>query len=371
MSTLKDLTLDQYNILDRVKKNKKNKPFFVLPADKGGVYWYRLRQPSLVMAQALQTHAIEEIFPLIDPLVEAIQPLGILTSRQTDNLAVILHYKRLDYIRRHRVPFYMDLDDNLWVYNPGSEYKLEHKKQKILNKNILRMDHIITSTDYLAQEVFKRTKHPSIRVLPNLISRQMFNNVQELNQTMGEKPKGLWAGSPTHLSDLLPVVEAIKATSHLIDWTFFGYCPEILQPFVTYHPKQIMPEAYFNWLKDFKPDIAIAPLIDHGFNRAKSHVKLLEMGSVGAAVITSRVEAYKHFKGITISPDDDPETVTRNWVGALSQLAKDKEILLTYRLISQHYASQYILESTEWENKILSVYKELVNQKERQPLKTN
>ena len=52
-------------------------------------------------------------------------------------------------------------------------------------------------------------------------------------------------------------------------------------------------------------DIAVAPLVDHPFNRAKSALKLLEYGALALPVVATDIEPYR---GAPVSlVGDDPD----------------------------------------------------------------
>jgi glycosyltransferase involved in cell wall biosynthesis len=106
----------------------------------------------------------------------------------------------------------------------------------------------------------------------------------------------------------------VQATAREIEWVFFGMCPPEMRPWVAeVHemvPVGLFPEA----LARMRLDAAVAPLIDHPFNRAKSALKLYEYGALGLPVVASDIEPYR----------DSPATRVRNpgeWIDALRELA--------------------------------------------------
>ena len=49
---------------------------------------------------------------------------------------------------------------------------------------------------------------------------------------------------------------------------------------------------YPEFMSHFNPDISLAPVIDHDFNRAKSAIKWMEGTLMGAATIASNLNPY-------------------------------------------------------------------------------
>ena len=77
-------------------------------------------------------------------------------------------------------------------------------------------------------------------------------------------------------------------------------------------------EHYHQKLSSLQLDMAIAPLADHDFNRAKSNLKLLEYGALGLPVICSKIEPYLD------SPARQLDEQIESWVDAIRELAADK-----------------------------------------------
>ncbi len=79
------------------------------------------------------------------------------------------------------------------------------------------------------------------------------------------------------------------------------------------------------YLGETRAHIALAPLMDTPYNRAKSHVKILDIAAIGAAGVYSNRSPYSevitHGKdGLLV--DDDPSS----WAEAISRLAADRAL---------------------------------------------
>jgi len=100
---------------------------------------------------------------------------------------------------------------------------------------------------------------------------------------------------------------------------FFGLCPpEIRACAAEVHP-MVPVGRYPARLARLGFDIAVAPLVDHPFNRAKSALKLLEYGALALPVVASDIEPYRSAPVIRVG--DDPEA----WIEALRSIARSSD----------------------------------------------
>jgi glycosyltransferase involved in cell wall biosynthesis len=210
-----------------------------------------------------------------------------------------------------------DLDDNLFEI---PESNPAYKTFGPVDHNVLKMylswsDYLTCSTNTLAMQLMESyNADPSrISVLPNLIDTNDWP--KKKRKFPSEKIHILWAGSATHQDDLELIVEPIKRIIKERDnvrFTFIGMVPnELLQEdperIAFYYGCEI--KYYSMLMSDFNPDIALAPVVDHRFNRAKSGIKWMENTLAGAATIASDLDPYseciKHNEtGILCSPKD-------------------------------------------------------------------
>ena len=72
-------------------------------------------------------------------------------------------------------------------------------------------------------------------------------------------------------------------------------------------------------LASMELDVAVAPLEDHPFNRAKSNLRLLEFGALGVPVVASDIHPYRNSPAIRVGPG--PE----EWTDAVLALARDRQ----------------------------------------------
>jgi hypothetical protein len=134
-----------------------------------------------------------------------------------------------------------------------------------------------------------------------------------------KRPRVGWAGAAQHLHDLRLIARVVEATSGEFEWVFFGLCPPEMREWVAeVHP--MVPVARFPArLARLGFDVAIAPLVDHPFNRAKSSLKLLEYGALALPVVASDIEPYRNAPVTHVGDDQEA------WIEALRAIARSPD----------------------------------------------
>jgi hypothetical protein len=94
-------------------------------------------------------------------------------------------------------------------------------------------------------------------------------------------------------------------------------CTPELAPYAAEIHDMVPIERYPETLASLALDVAVAPLQDNPFNRAKSNLKLLEYGWLGIPVVASDLEPYR----------DSPAVLARagDWIEAIHALAGDRD----------------------------------------------
>jgi glycosyltransferase involved in cell wall biosynthesis len=127
----------------------------------------------------------------------------------------------------------------------------------------------------------------------------------------------LWAGSDTHKKDLEWIVPALRRLQYKhkglckrLVWVFVGYAPDDVtcSMMTSDGPRRrikseladyvvgIGPCSVFYWpshLASLRCHMAVAPLVDHPFNQAKSELKCLEAWALGIPILASRIAPYE------------------------------------------------------------------------------
>lgn len=263
---------------------------------------------------------------------------AVVVRREVDK-AIILH------LNQRRIKdgcvIAWDVDDDFWSVPDWSPVKYSREQIEEVDLIGVVCDEIWASTEPLAKKCGSKAK-----VLPNLADiDDWFGGTAQKTDDI----RILWAGSSTHRRDIELCSEAIINVAKKkpeVKFHFYGYCPEpilaALWPnHIVYHEWTELRD-YWKTMRDIKPTIALAPLVDCEFNRSKSNIRWLENTLAGAAVVASRCPAYidsdptiwndTEWEDELISMiedksytcevrNDDMNTITKNW----SWSAKDQK----------------------------------------------
>jgi hypothetical protein len=213
------------------------------------------------------------------------------------------------------IPLILSLDDLLTEipnYNPFSKTNLEDVEDNLKGALSL-VDRLIVSTDYLASHF--SSLHNDIRVINNYLPKSLWSNLKS-TPNQSRRVRIGWAGAAQHEKDLAWLEPAIKATHKQLQWVFYGYAPANINPqWIEFHPNTSLAE-YHTKLASLSLDIAIAPLTNNSFNKAKSNLKLLEYGALGLATICSDITPYQNSPAIKLN--NDPEL----WIQTINKLSQ-------------------------------------------------
>jgi hypothetical protein len=157
-----------------------------------------------------------------------------------------------------------------------------------------------------------------VRVIPNAIDDERWKGLANTPRG-GAKPRVGWAGARQHAGDLRIIEPVVQATAAQIDWVFFGMCPPAIRAVVKEVHDMVPVAEYPAKLAGLGLDLAVAPLEDNPFNRAKSNLKLLEYGILGIPCVASAALPYRN------SPATLPGERAQDWVHAILDLARDRD----------------------------------------------
>jgi glycosyltransferase involved in cell wall biosynthesis len=235
-------------------------------------------------------------------------------------------------------PLILDIDDNVHAtrpYNPG--YRSFHPNSPNLVWNIKSLgvfDYITVSTQELYDFYKNYTDKEKIFICPNSLDWEERDKIY--SEFKGEKfPKKEgeirigWTGSGAHWENLKHIEEAIVDILKKYPETTF-YCSnlfgdlfqdkELKDRIVKVGWSDLKDWAKFNREVDF--DIALAPLMDNDFNRAKSNLRILEYSSARYPVICSPVSPYLGFtdKELIYATED------YEWYNGIEKLVKKPDL---------------------------------------------
>lgn len=232
-----------------------------------------------------------------------------------------------DRLRREGVKVIWTLDDLYFDFPQWRKKKPTEEQVAFCRLMPSVADLCIYSTPYLAQV------HPQPEkavVAPNLIEVAAYG-VSEPAPADGPV-RVLWAGASGHQGDLQLVDEALcrlreEFSPDQLEFHFVGALPhrlgrDYLGQGVRLH-RHIELALYPHLLRQLRPHIALAPLAECNFNKAKSAIRVLEGWSLAAAVVASPFGEYAVVEDGT---DGFLCETQADWELVLSQLVRDSEL---------------------------------------------
>ena len=239
----------------------------------------------------------------------------------------------------------METDDNyfhlprnnpvFWSFHPKAHMEKDANGKRIIRvyqekinpaldnmiKAMRTVDMLQVSTPELA-EIYKPL-NDNIVVLENCIDNSLYDAISKV---VNPKPVVMWAGSQTHIDDLIIINGCIPENCKLI----IGGFPEVekVELFEDHKNIEFLPKCK---LKDYpkmvaKGDICAIPLVDNKFNSCKSDIKGLEFGAMGIPSVTSDVPPYRRW----IKHGENGFLVKKNktkfWIRYLQMLVDDVEL---------------------------------------------
>jgi glycosyltransferase involved in cell wall biosynthesis len=245
-------------------------------------------------------------------------------------------------LKRLGIPVIIDTDDHYQLSDSHvlkKEWKLNHRAEALIY-NFSQADAIMVTTPYLKYVVSQFNKN--VEVFPNTIDfeQPQFIPNPEIAAMKSDLVNIGWSGSVTHLEDLQLIEGEILSLnkSPYKDYKF------MLAGFydgdsIWHKYEKIFTSNYilddnnygrinaadvYSYAQAYNlMDIGLIPLRYNEFNRAKSELKMLEMGAFGLGVIVSDVESYqwmsKHGKNCLVAGKKD-------WYKAMRRLIENPEL---------------------------------------------
>lgn len=206
-------------------------------------------------------------------------------------------------VRARGAKLIYDIDDDLLCTHPIPTIDAELEPGRpIIQLLALEADLIICSTDPLAARM---AAWPAPKLVwRNAIDERMFNKPAFAKVRHGRGQTVGYAGTPSHLRDLLSVTEALRGTlterADLVSLDFIGtadvaHLKKLFGPLLTNPPRSAT--DYRSYLQAMQTkvrwDVAIAPLLECKFNTSKSDIKFLEYAAFGMPGVYSASHAYE------------------------------------------------------------------------------
>ena len=192
-----------------------------------------------------------------------------------------------------------DLVDNIPAHNFASRaFNNSTGLIRIANGQYRDADAVTCSTQYLADHTRKITD--AVYYVPNVVDTNLWNGVRTRNKEARHAGdiRIYWGGGGGHYDDLLIVKDALLriVREHAnVKLVFSNFVPDWAAslPWNRVFFLPLVPfELYPRILTHLCIDIGLAPLIDHPFNQAKSHVKWLDYAMAGIPGVYQDIDAY-------------------------------------------------------------------------------
>lgn len=239
-------------------------------------------------------------------------------------------------------PIIIDIDDNVQAtrpYNPGYRSFHPGSPNMVWNIKSLGVFNAVTVSTQNLKEFYSTYTDPSkIFVCPNSLDWTERDDMYNLDYSTSEifkKQDGEirigWTGSAAHWENLrhieAPLIEILRKYPQT---TFYytGLFGDLFQDKELNESGKIKKVSWAglkNWPKfnrEVNFDIALAPLCDNNFNRAKSNLRVLEYASARYPVIASPIEPYNCFTNDEVMFAKEEE----DWYDALEKLISDGEL---------------------------------------------
>jgi glycosyltransferase involved in cell wall biosynthesis len=308
------------------------------PHQPSGCFWYRTEHPMLTLsANGIKTIPIE-----LDKDVEI------------ENIASFHFYgatpfsmdKALTYLKEQHIKIVYDVDDVLdLIDETNPSYYSVKKDTGSFNQMIEYADEITVATPVIKEVLSQRTKTP-ITVLPNcyIPDEWIYKRIPHEEIRIG------FAGSLTHVIDLIEIIPAIKQlqATYNVKFYIFGFGQDTYERWFkdfryssTEKGKEklieldkLLKEIKFEWipfvnyklyprlLTELSLDIGLCPLKSTPFNNCRSASKAMEYTLSGALAIAEDVPPYQEDKTSILVKD--------NWFDKINYYCNNKYIRDTH-----------------------------------------
>ena len=227
--------------------------------------------------------------------------------------SMVRHYDRYRRHSDYGLKVFLDYDDLLWDIDGKQSlpsYNTCPIKSvgagKCIEEILPKIDGVFCSTRWLAG-CFKYRFGIDATVLPNCLPFHLYGFNRRKVDADIMKPRVLYGGSPTHYAEGDPgdfagpwveyMTDAVK--NDRIDLHMFGTCNWLFKDIedkITWHN----PTYAVLWpqtVREIRPDIYLAPLVDNDFNRSKSDLKFQEACAIGGAFLGSWWKDFCPYEG--------------------------------------------------------------------------
>lgn len=211
-------------------------------------------------------------------------------------------FEFLKVLKQLDIRIVYDLDDNMWSipeFNPAYATLSRHRDGFVACMQLV--DVVSVSTRELKRVVEHHMKKAQTgRSVPVVVAENRIN--EKLFAAPKKKDRVIvgWAGSSSHKGDLEIIVPALTAAVPDYPATTFEFrgmaAPESLRGYSNVTFKLWTPVAEFaSRMPMWGWSVALAPLVQHEFNDAKSCIKMIEAAYCSVPCLASWVAPYDRF----------------------------------------------------------------------------
>lgn len=251
-----------------------------------------------------------------------------------DDILAIMEVAKQAYPGKKLVTECDDWLFDLPAYNVASNpYRPNSPTEKVAFAQFEASDAIITSTEFLKENLSPLFPSKPIYVIPNSIDFDLWDNCLS-DEKMEKKPEGvvriIYTGCGNHNGDLeivKPVLLALLDEFPHLEVLIAQEYPcfkEVGHPRLKTVGRWVDIINYPSMLKGWEGDIGIAPLRDNAFNRAKSNLRWLEYSALKLPTVASNVRSFA--ESIHAGEDGFLCTSQRVWYETLKRLIENKEL---------------------------------------------
>lgn len=344
---------------------------FVQPFDHLRPFGYRLQTLGREMAFHPLPGAPGVYGPdpnLLDGISAVIFPQMVTSPTLPSGARVDLVGSLCGQAKRRGIPVVYSVDDRLeLIETQNPAYDQIQGSLPNLTTIVEQADAFIVTTEPLREALCARGK--PVHLVPNAVDPARWRE----RPRRGGVPRIGWAGSSSHLDDLLLLVPAIRRLQARVECRLVllgltdlpfdeqvlqvkrgrkqGFTPaqrETADRFMALmgelrdvhyeHTPFAATERFFDLLPALDLDIGVCPLVDTPFNRHKSALKFYEYAMAGAMTVASRVTAYESDVSVTVPNETAAwaETLERYLSNAADreiELKRQRAYVLNYRNI--------------------------------------
>lgn len=275
-------------------------PFVLaVAADSWGCGAHRCQFPAYWITKSGAALANSVLgYPSVEDLVK-MAPTAIICQRPRDE-AEIKILARLREDLGNKIKIIYEIDDLLTDVAEANVHEAFQPPPDEVNANIAKAlaycDWAICPTPPLKEWLQGLRPSLEVKIIPNYVEElDSLENLPKIESPPpGIKPNIGWGGSISHDGDLDLIIKTIEEIpAEDCRWVFFGHQPraDFTNKDFFFRPG-VPPHEYLRELMKENLELILAPIEENAFNDAKSNLKLVQAGAIGAAVIASPYGPY-------------------------------------------------------------------------------